>query len=313
MVPKKLDDLICNFNYIGNSMQLVDSQMIDVPLFYTKQLIKELIIYPLGTPLIIKTNNLPSSNSFLFHGASGSGKTHAALAIRYHIDALFFDISPKNLEQFKTKEELTNAIASAFRAARTYQPAIFYFDDAEQIFPIGKLPKGVKKNPNATRLKKLFITYKNLITPEMRIVFIGCSNKPHLINQKEYSKIFDKSLYFSYPSVSDRYQLWKNEISKKIGYRNEIEYDVLAQMSMNFSWESIINTVNYTLTTQRLERSKFDPIKTEEFISYLSKTDLLFKEEFIGNRDFLYFSSGLKALHDYLNAKRLENEKGKKK
>ena len=51
------------------------------------------------------------------------------------------------------------------------------------------------------------------------------------------------------------------------------------------------------------------------FLHFLvrSKTDFLFKDEFIGNRDFLYFSSGLKALHDYLNAKRLENEKGKKK
>lgn len=37
MVPKSLDDLICDYNYIGNSMQLVDQMMIDVPYFYTKQ------------------------------------------------------------------------------------------------------------------------------------------------------------------------------------------------------------------------------------------------------------------------------------
>lgn len=37
MAPKLLDDLICDFNYIGNSMLIVDEKMIDVPLFYIKQ------------------------------------------------------------------------------------------------------------------------------------------------------------------------------------------------------------------------------------------------------------------------------------
>lgn len=312
MIDKSLDDLICDFNYIANSLQLVDSQMIDVPLFYTKQLIKELIIFPLGCKQT-RTNGKINSNSFLFHGPPGSGKTHAALAVKYHTDALFFDVSPRNLERFKSKDELTKAFATAFRTARTYQPAIFYFDSAEEIFPIGKLPKGVKKNPNAVRLKKLLITYKSLITLDMRIMFIGCSNKPQLLNQKDYVKMFDKSLFFGYPSSSDRSLLWKKEISSRIGYRNDIEYDVLSQMSMNFSWESIVNTINYTLTPIRLERSKFDPVRTEEFVSYLSKTDFLFKEDLIGNRDFLYFSSGLKSLHEYLNMKKLENDKGKKK
>lgn len=262
---------------------------------------------------MVRKNGKININSILFHGAKGSGKTHAALAIAYHTDALFFDFSPKNLEQFKSKEEITKAVATAFRAARTYQPAIFYFDDAEQIFPASKLPKGIKKNANATRLKKLFMVYKNLITPDMRIMFIGCTNSPVQFNLKEYDKMFDKSIYFSYPNTSDRHLLWKTEITKCIGHRNSIEFDVLAQMSMNYSWESIKETIKHTLTPQRLERAKFDPIQTEEFISYLSKTDFLFEPEFIQNREFLYFVSGLKSLHEFLNAKRIENEKGGKK
>lgn len=37
MIPLSLDDLICDFNYIATSMQIIDEKMIDVPLFYTKQ------------------------------------------------------------------------------------------------------------------------------------------------------------------------------------------------------------------------------------------------------------------------------------
>lgn len=292
-------------------MQLVDEKMIDVPFFYTKQLIKELCIYPLGCPLVRKSGKIVT-NSILFHGPTGTGKTHAALSIAYHTDALFFDVSPKNLEKFKTKEELVRAFASAFRAARTYQPAIFYFDEAEQIF-VGKLPKGVKKNPNATRLRKLLTVYKNLVTTDMRILFIGCTNQGGFMKLKDYDIMFDKSLYFSLPSTSDRHLLWKTEINKRLGNRMDIEYDVLAELSRGFSYNSIKKTIEYTLTPTRLERSRFDPVKTEEFISYLSKTDFLFKPEANANRDFLYYASGLSHLHNYLNVKKAENEKGKKK
>ena len=311
MVPKYLDDLICDFNYIGNSMQLVDEKMIDVPLFYTKQLIKLFCIYPLGSTLV-RQNGKINTNSILFHGPSGCGKTHAALSIAYHTNALFFDVSPRNMEKFKTKEELVKAFASAFKAARTYQPAIFYFDEAEQIF-VGKLPRGVKKNPLATRLKKLLTVYKNIVTPEMRILFIGCTSQGRYMKTRDYELMFDKSLYFSLPSASDRYLLWKTEIGKRLGYKTELEFDVLAEASKGFSWDSIKKTIQHTLTPLRLERAIFDPVRIEEFISYLSKTDFLFKPDALANRDFLYYASGLQALHKYLNDKRAEAEKGKKR
>ena len=311
MVPKYLDDLICDFNFISNSMQLVDEKMIDVPLFYTKQLVKELCIYPLGSSLVRESGKI-ITNSILFHGPSGTGKTHAALSVAYHTDALFFDISPKNLEKFKTKADLTVALATAFRVARTYQPAIFYFDEAEQIF-VGKLPKGTPKNPNAVRLKKLLTVFKNCITPELRIMFIGCTSQGYYMKTKDFQAMFDKALYFGLPSSSDRNLLWKTEICKKIGYKHDLQFDVLAEISKGFSWNSIKATIENTLTPMRLERAKYDPIRIEEFISFLSKTEFLFKPEVNLNRDFLYIASGLSQLHEYLNAKKQELEKGKKK
>ena len=229
-------------------------------------------------------------------------------------------MSPKNLEKFKTKEEVTKVFASAFKAARTYQPAIFYFDDAEQIF-VGKLPKGTKKQATATRLRKLFTVYKNLVTPQMRILFIGCTNNTFM-KESDYNPIypsskkppfFDKCLYFGLPSSSDRHLLWKTEISKRIGFKNDLEYDVLAQMSTNFSWRSIIKTIDYTLTPMRLERAKFDPVRTEEFISYLSKTEFVYSDSAKKDQEFLYKASGLEALHEHLNLKRNDNNKSKKK
>lgn len=48
MVPKSLDDLICDFNYIASPMQTVEDKMIDIPLFYTKQVSLYIYINSVG-------------------------------------------------------------------------------------------------------------------------------------------------------------------------------------------------------------------------------------------------------------------------
>lgn len=242
MVPKDLEDLLCDFNYVASSMQIVDEQCIDIPLFYTKQLIKELCIFPLGSQLV-KSSGKFTTNSILFHGPPGTGKTHAALAVAYHSDAIFLDLSPKNLERFSSKEEVTKVVATAFRVARFFQPAIIYFDNAEQIF-LNPKTKNCVKNPNAIRLKKLFISYAKLIKADDRIQFIGCTNCGFQMNMKELKQMFDKSLYFSLPTYSDRFKIWKHFVTIKIGREYDLEYDVLAQMSNGFSAESVKNLSN---------------------------------------------------------------------
>jgi transitional endoplasmic reticulum ATPase len=241
MVPKYLEDLLCDFNYISHSMDLIDEQLIEVPLFYTKQLIKEFSIYPLGSRLI-KSRCPDHIRSILFFGPPGTGKTHAALSVAYHTNSIFIDLSPRNTERFSSKEELTKMVATSFRVAKNNQPAVIYFDFAEQIFVDTKqYKKGAVKNVSAQRLKKLLIGYKNLVTPEMRIIFIGCTNKGWHMNTKDMTLMFDKTLYFALPSFSDRFKIWKNEISKRIGKFYELEYDILAQMSTGYSAESVKN------------------------------------------------------------------------
>jgi len=247
MVPKQLEDLICDFNYVANSMQIVDDMLIEIPLFYTKQLIKEFCIYPLGSQ-IVKSNSKPHISSALFFGPPGTGKTHAALAVAYQTNSIFLDFSWQNLEKFKNGQELTRAIATAFRVAKFNQPAVVYFDNAEQVFPDKKkFKKGAVKNPLAQRLRRGLLAFKNLVSPDMRIMFIGCTNKGWHMNIKDMNAMFDRTFYFSLPSFSDRMKIWKNEISNKIGRHYELEYDILAQMSINFSAECVLLIYKYTL------------------------------------------------------------------
>ena len=308
MVPHTLDELKCDFNYVAHRMNVIDENLIDVPLFYTKQLLKEFCIFPLGDPFV-KSNMGSNVASVLFHGPPGTGKTLAALAIAYHTDALFLDISPKNVEgKINTKEDLSRTLASTFRVAKNYQPAIIYFDNAEQIF--AAKAKGAIKNPAAQKMKKYIASMKNLITQDMRVLIIGCTNRGYpFLSKKDLKNVFDKTFYFGLPSYADRVKLWKNQIKAKTDLDAELDYCILGEMSNGYSQESIISCIEYTLSRQRMDRIKFNPIQTEEFISSLAKTEYFYKDDYLKEKEFLKIASGMDEIYNYLKEKRDENEK----
>ena len=312
MVPHTLDELQCDFNYVAHRMNIIDENLIDVPLFYTKQLIKEYLIFPLGDPFI-KENLGSNIASALFHGPPGTGKTLAALAIAYHTDALFIDISPRNVEgKINTKEDLSRTLAAAFRIAKNYQPAIIYFDNAEQIF--AAKAKGAIKNAAAQKMKKYIASMKNLITQNMRVLIIGCTNRGYpFLNKKDMKNIFDKTFYFGLPSYADRVKLWKNKIRAKTSLDGDLDYCVLGEMSNGYSQESIISCIDYTLSRKRMDRLKFSPIQTEEFISALAKTEYFYKDDYLKEKEFLKIASGMDEIYQYLKEKREENEKNQGK
>ena len=312
MVPHTLDELQCDFNYVAHRMNIIDENLIDVPLFYTKQLIKEYLIFPLGDPFV-KSNLGSNIASALFHGPPGTGKTLAALAIAYHTDALFIDISPRNVDgKINTKEDLSRTLASAFRIAKNYQPAIIYFDNAEQIF--AAKAKGAIKNAAAQKMKKYIASMKNLITQDMRVLIIGCTNRGYpFLNKKDMKNIFDKTFYFGLPSYADRVKLWKSKIGAKTELDGDLDYCVLGEMSNGYSQESIISCIDYTLSRQRMDRLKFNPLQTEEFISSLAKTEYFYKDDYLKEKEFLKIASGMDEIYQYLKEKREENEKNQGK
>ena len=312
MVPKHLEDLICDFNYVAHRMNIISNTFLDVPFFYTKQLLKEYCIFPLGSPFI-KSNLGTNVASVLFHGPPGTGKTHAALSIAYHTDALFLDISPRNVEgKLNSKEETSRLLASVFRVAKYNQPAIIYFDCAEQIFPNPKA-KGNVKNPTAQKMKKYILSMKNLITPDMRVLIIGCTSRGQNLTKKDFKALFDKTFYFGLPSYADRVKLWKAKIAEKTDQGDNLDYSILGEMSNGYSQESIIACIDYTLSRQRMDTIKYNPIKTEEFISALSKTQYVYKEDYEANQQFLTMASGMQDIYEFLDKKREENEKNTKK
>ena len=152
-------------------------------------------------------------------------------------------------------------------------------------------------------------------------------------------------MYFGLPSYADRLKLWKTKVKEKISYTNNekmkeaqrikdsfedpnnllkfnsdygsldnsLDYAVLAEMSNGYSQESIIAAIDYTLTRQRLEKIKLEPLDAKEFITTLSRTQYLYAEDYDEQRKFLNVASGFEDYTKFLAEKAEENEKNNKK
>ena len=73
MLPHALSEFKYDFNYIAHKMNIIDENLIDVSLFYTKQLLKGYCIFPLGDPFA-KSNLSTNVANVLFHDPPGTEK-----------------------------------------------------------------------------------------------------------------------------------------------------------------------------------------------------------------------------------------------
>lgn len=100
-----------------------------------------------------------------------------------------------------------------FKLAKCFQPAIIYIKDIENWF--GK--KATKKRKIAphkcAKLKKDLIAQINRhLERNDKVVVIGTTSKPWLMNQNEAKKNFFKKFYFPYPDYSSRMAIIKHFI-----------------------------------------------------------------------------------------------------
>ena len=122
---------------------------------------------------------------------------------------------------------------------------------------------------------------------------------------------FDKNFYFGLPSYADRVKLCKNKIKEKTELNGDLDYCILGEISNGYSQESIISCIDYTLSIQRMDMIKFNPL--HEFISSLAKIEYFYKDGQLKEKEFLKLASGMDEIYNYPEEKRQENEKIKEK
>lgn len=162
--------------------------------------------------------------------------------------------------------------------AEKYQPAIIYIDEVHRVFPgkAKKKKKGEKKNPKREsmwlddknklkRFKKCFKQAKEWLIKggDNRIKIIGCTNEPHLGSEKDFKKLFDKSIFFPFPDYTTSRLVWKTFI-ERLGGKLRIDFPLstlaLISHQAGYSVGSIKETCEFVLSKKRVETQDLKPL-----------------------------------------------------
>jgi SpoVK/Ycf46/Vps4 family AAA+-type ATPase len=232
-----------------------------------------------------------------------------ARAIATEAGATFFDLSPKVIEGKSTNGKLgaPMLIYKTFLCAQDMAPSVVYFDECELIFQAAKKKKGGDANAPSRIKKDLQAAIKQVkrgpdSTDQDRILFIGCTSKPFDPNADEKALAgrsaqnagdkadgtFDEKIWVNFPEYGSRVLLWQRFMEQHgvIVDHSKFHIGALATVSLNYSAGSIKQTVNRVLTTRRVQKLKDRPLREDEFIGPLSRTNICFEEDYLDYRTF---------------------------
>lgn len=316
--PCHLDDFLGEYHYLG-AMQRSHMPHTPPP---SAQMIRSLIVEHCILPLAASDvrQKAPESlvaRSLLLYGPKGTGKSMLARAIATEAGATFFDLSPKVIEGKSTSGKLGSSllIYKTFLCAQDMAPSVVYFDECDQIFAAAKKGKKGGDANAPVRIKKDLMAAIRQVkrgpdsTEQDRILFIGCTSRPFDANADEKvlagrapspsdpktDGAFDEKIWVNFPEYGSRVLLWQKFMEQHgvVVDHSKFHIGALATVSLNYSAGSIKQTVNRVLTTRRVQKLKDRPLKEEEFIGPLSRTNICFEEDYLDYRNFSAKTEGL--------------------
>lgn len=114
---------------------------------------------------------------------------------------------------FGEKKAITRIMYTIFKLAKSFQPSIILVKDIENW--LGKRASKKRKSPapKCQKFKKDLLAQINKhLERNDKVVVIGTTNQPWLMNQSDAKKVFFKKFYFPFPDYSSRMAILKHLI-----------------------------------------------------------------------------------------------------
>lgn len=170
-----------------------------------KRRLRETVELPIKAPEKFEKLGITPPKAILLYGPPGCGKTLLARAVATESEANF--ISIKGPEVFsKWVGESEKAIREVFRKARLASPSIIFLDEVDAIAPrrgMSMADSGVTE-----RVVSQLLTEMDGLTPIERIVIIGATNRPELLDPAIMRPgRFEVVLYVPPPDEASRLQI----------------------------------------------------------------------------------------------------------
>jgi AAA+ superfamily predicted ATPase len=166
----------------------------------------------------------PQGMSVLFAGPSGTGKTMAAEALANQLGLELFRVDLSRIVD-KYIGETEKRLAALFDAA-DLTDAILLFDEADVLF--GRRTEVRDSHDHYVNLE---VGYMLQRIESFRGIAILTTNLPNAIDDA-FLRRFAFSLYFEFPTVAERREIWRRAIPAKAPTA-ELDWDRLAKLSLS--------------------------------------------------------------------------------
>ncbi|MEM1643278.1 MAG: CDC48 family AAA ATPase [Desulfurococcaceae archaeon] len=230
-----------------------------------KQQLRLAVEWPLKYPEAFKKLGIEPPKGILLYGPPGCGKTLLAKAVATESGANFIAVrGPEVLSKWVGESE--KAIREIFKKARTYAPAVIFFDEIDSIAPV----RGLVYDSGVTeRVVAQLITEMDGLVELDNVIVIGASNRPDLIDPALLRPgRLDLILYVPPPDRSSRLEILKVH-TRKMPLAEDVDLDELADKTEGFSGADLASLVKQAAMEALLEDVNAKVVCRRHFIKAL--------------------------------------------
>ncbi|KAI8471719.1 MAG: P-loop containing nucleoside triphosphate hydrolase protein [Monoraphidium minutum] len=169
-----------------------------------KDLIREIVVWPMLNPTIFTGPRAPPKGLLLF-GPPGTGKTLIGKAVASNISASFFSISASSLTS-KWIGEGEKMVRTLFAVAGVVQPSVIFIDEIDSLM---SARKSDGEHEASRRLKTEMLVQMEGCDPSStsrRVLLIGATNRPEELDEAARRRM-PKQLYIPLPCGEARRQM----------------------------------------------------------------------------------------------------------
>lgn len=205
-----------------------------------KQLIKELVVWPMMNTELFRGARAPPKGLLLF-GPPGTGKTLIGKAVAGNINATFFNISASSLTS-KWIGEGEKMVRALFAVAGRLQPSVIFIDEIDSLL---SARKAEGEHEASRRLKTEFLVQMegcDSSSADRRVLLIGATNRPEELDEAARRRM-PKQLYVPLPCETARKQMVLRTLREVKSNLSEEDLTKLVQKTDGYSGSDMRNLI----------------------------------------------------------------------
>ncbi|XP_078354310.1 fidgetin-like protein 1 [Oculina patagonica] len=235
---------------------------------FAKNVIKEIVVWPMLRPDIFKGLRGPPKGILLF-GPPGTGKTLIGKCIASQSKATFFSISASSLTS-KWVGEGEKMVRALFAVARCHLPAVIFIDEIDSL--LSQRTDG--EHDASRRIKTEFLVQLDGATTnsDERLLVVGATNRPQEIDEAARRRLV-KRLYIPLPEAGAREQIMSSLLSQQKCSLSQQEISNIVQQTHGYSGsdmanlcrEAALGPIRSITDIQCIDADQVRPILFEDF------------------------------------------------